>query len=67
MDWLAAPDQGAKTSPLRPLGRNGIEIELTKMPPLFRFHLVLDNHLRELSSHAHADVIVDVNLNKYES
>jgi hypothetical protein len=54
------------------LGRNGIEIELTKMPPLFRFHpegsdnkLVLDNHLRELSTHAHVDVIVDVN--KYES
>jgi hypothetical protein len=29
MDWLGAPDQGARTSPLRPLGRNGREIELT--------------------------------------
>jgi hypothetical protein len=29
MDWLGAPDQGAVTSPLRPLGRNGKEIELT--------------------------------------
>jgi hypothetical protein len=29
MDWLGAPDQGAVTSPLRPLGRNGEEIELT--------------------------------------
>jgi hypothetical protein len=29
MDWLGAPDQGAVTSPLRPLGRNGREIELT--------------------------------------
>jgi hypothetical protein len=28
MDWLGAPDQGAVTSPLRPLGRNGEEIEL---------------------------------------
>jgi hypothetical protein len=56
------------------LGHNGREIELTKMPPLCRFHpegsddkLVLDNHFQKLSSHAHADVIVDVNLNKYES
>jgi hypothetical protein len=30
MDWLGAPDQGAVTSPLRPLGRNGEEIELTE-------------------------------------
>jgi hypothetical protein len=29
MDWLGAPDQGTVTSPLRPLGRNGGEIELT--------------------------------------
>jgi hypothetical protein len=29
MDWLGAPDQGAVSSPLRPLGRNGEEIELT--------------------------------------
>jgi hypothetical protein len=29
MDWLGAPDHGAITSPLRPLGRNGEEIELT--------------------------------------
>jgi hypothetical protein len=29
MDWLGTPDQGARTSPLRPLGRNGREIELT--------------------------------------
>jgi hypothetical protein len=28
MDWLGAPDQGARTTPLRPLGRNGREIEL---------------------------------------
>jgi hypothetical protein len=35
MDWLGAPDQGAVTSPLRPLGRNGEEIELTTM---FRRH-----------------------------
>jgi hypothetical protein len=33
MDWLGAPDQGAVTSPLRPLGRNGEEIELTDHPP----------------------------------
>jgi hypothetical protein len=30
MDWLGAPDQGAVSSPLRPLGRNGEEIELTR-------------------------------------
>jgi hypothetical protein len=30
MDWLGAPDQGAVSSPLRPLGRNGEEIELTE-------------------------------------
>jgi hypothetical protein len=29
MVWLGAPDQGAGSSPLRPLGRNGEEIELT--------------------------------------
>jgi hypothetical protein len=29
MDWLGAPDQGAGSNPLRPLGRNGDEIELT--------------------------------------
>jgi hypothetical protein len=29
MDWLGAPDQGTVTNPLRPLGRNGGEIELT--------------------------------------
>jgi hypothetical protein len=29
MDWLGAPDQGAVSSPLRPLGRIGEEIELT--------------------------------------
>jgi hypothetical protein len=29
MDWLGGPDQGARTSPLRPLGCNGREIELT--------------------------------------
>jgi hypothetical protein len=29
MGWLGAPDQGARTSLLRPLGRNGREIELT--------------------------------------
>jgi hypothetical protein len=29
MDWLGAPDQDAVSSPLRPLGRNGEEIELT--------------------------------------
>jgi hypothetical protein len=29
MDWLGAPDQDARTSPLQPLGRNGREIELT--------------------------------------
>jgi hypothetical protein len=29
MDWLGTPDQGAVSSPLRPLGRNGEEIELT--------------------------------------
>jgi hypothetical protein len=33
MNWLGAPDQGAVTSPLRPLGRNGREIELTEMTP----------------------------------
>jgi hypothetical protein len=27
---LGAPDQGAVSSPLRPLGRNGEEIELTQ-------------------------------------
>jgi hypothetical protein len=30
MDWLGAPDQGAGSNPLRPLGRNGEEIELTQ-------------------------------------
>jgi hypothetical protein len=29
MDWLGALDQGVVSSPLRPLGRNGEEIELT--------------------------------------
>jgi hypothetical protein len=29
MVWLGAPDQGAGSNPLRPLGRNGEEIELT--------------------------------------
>ena len=29
MVWLGAPDQGARSSPLRPLGRDGVEIELT--------------------------------------
>jgi hypothetical protein len=32
MDWLGAPDQGVGSSPLRPLGRNGEEIELTVSP-----------------------------------
>jgi hypothetical protein len=32
MDWLGAPDQGARTRPLRRLGRNGREIELTDRP-----------------------------------
>jgi hypothetical protein len=30
MNWLGAPDKGARTSPLRALGRNGREIELTQ-------------------------------------
>jgi hypothetical protein len=33
MDWLGAPDQGARTSPLRPKGRNVREIELTCTAP----------------------------------
>jgi hypothetical protein len=30
---LGAPDQGAGSNPLRPLGRNGEEIELTRPYP----------------------------------
>ena len=32
--WLGAPDQGARSSPLRPLGRDGVEIELTFSPSI---------------------------------
>jgi hypothetical protein len=49
MDWLGAPDQGARTSPLRPLGRNGREIELTEeCQPHFRrmdVYLLLPLHI----------------------
>jgi hypothetical protein len=36
-DWLGAPDQGARTSPLRRLGRNGREIERTDRCCLMHF------------------------------
>ena len=34
MVWLGAPDQGARSSPFRPLGRDGVEIELTFSPSI---------------------------------
>jgi hypothetical protein len=48
MDWLGAPDQGARTSPLRPLGHNGREIELTSRRNIGGFHTVPDEPRRSI-------------------